>query len=233
MIFLWGILVVATVGMLMARVRTVSRQTATFLYTLIMTCAVCALIVLRAPLLDEHMVTQLRLLCAPQQQGDTHRSHAEAMGAAGEEDRHQNITEEGMFAVVSVVDGDTVKVQMDDRRETVRIIGINALESVDPRRAVECFGTEASKRATTLLSEKMVILERDKTQADRDRYNRLLRHVRLSDGRQFGEVMIAEGYAYEYTYGTAYAYQQQYRAAQQEAQMAQRGLWAPDVCAEH
>ncbi len=64
MIFLWGILVVATVGMLMARVRTVSRQTATFLYTLIMTCAVCALIVLRAPLLDEHMVTQLRLLCA-------------------------------------------------------------------------------------------------------------------------------------------------------------------------
>ena len=174
------------------------------------------------------MLAQLRLLCAPQP-----NVMQVSTANTATDNAHSALVVEGLFAVTDIVDGDTIKVHAGERRETVRIIGINTPESVDPRRAVECFGAEASARAAALLSEATVILERDTTQADRDRYGRLLRHVRLADGRQFGAVMIVEGFAYEYTYNAVHAYQQAYRAAQKEARAAQRGLWAPDACVEN
>jgi micrococcal nuclease len=133
--------------------------------------------------------------------------------------------------VTRVVDGDTIDVRLDGREERVRLIGINTPESVDPRRPVECFGQEASAYAKALLSGQTVALEADSSQADRDQYGRLLRYVWLDDGRLFNQVMIAEGYAYEYTYDLPYKYQALFRAAQQAAQAAGRGLWSPQTCA--
>ena len=123
---------------------------------------------------------------------------------------------EGPHAVDRVVDGDTVRVDMPDS-VPVRLIGINTPETVDPRRPVECFGQEASDHAHDLLDGEDVYLERDPTQGDTDRYGRVLAYVWLPDGRLFNEVMIADGYAYEYTYDVPYKYQERFDAAEADA----------------
>jgi micrococcal nuclease len=132
--------------------------------------------------------------------------------------------------VVRVTDGDTVTVDIDGKNETIRIIGINTPETVDPRKPVECFGKEASDRSHALLEGQVVTLEADVTQGERDKYNRLLRYVFLPDGADFGLKMIQEGLAYEYTYSTPYTYQSAYKDAQSQAEANKRGLWADDAC---
>lgn len=136
-----------------------------------------------------------------------------------------------LYQVVSVTDGDTLKVTINSKTETVRVIGINTPETVDPRKPVECFGKQASDRAKQILTGQKVSLEADPSQSDRDRYGRLLRYIFLENGTDYGLAMIKDGYAQEYTYQTPHKYQLQYRMAQQEAQQAQRGLWAEDACA--
>src|SRR3989344_1151435 len=58
------------------------------------------------------------------------------------------------YAVVKVVDGDTVDLSINGKVERVRLIGMNTPETVDPRKPVECFGKEASNRAKELLTGK-------------------------------------------------------------------------------
>ena len=53
----------------------------------------------------------------------------------------------GEYAVVKVVDGDTVDLNINDKVERIRLIGMNTPETVDPRKPVECFGKEASNRS--------------------------------------------------------------------------------------
>ncbi len=134
------------------------------------------------------------------------------------------------YAVTKVIDGDTIEVSIDGKIERIRQIGINTPETVDPRSPVECFGIEASNQAKKLLSGKSVALETDSTQGERDKYNRLLRYVFLVDGTNFGEKMIRDGFAHEYTYSTPYKYQALYKAAQAETKTAKRGLWADGAC---
>lgn len=132
--------------------------------------------------------------------------------------------------VVEVVDGDTIKVSLAGKTETVRVIGIDTPEVVDPREPVQCFGREASAKAKELLSGQQVRLVSDPTQGDRDKYNRLLRYVDLADGTDFGLWMVANGYAHEYTYNIPYQRQAQYKAAYREAREKSLGFWAPETC---
>lgn len=134
------------------------------------------------------------------------------------------------YRVVSVTDGDTFKVNIAGKTETLRLIGINTPETVDPRKPVECFGKEASNRAKQLLIGKKVRLEGDSTQDERDKYGRLLCYAWLEDGTFFNKVMISEGYAYEYTYDSPYKYQTEFKQAQVEAKNNKLGLWADGVC---
>ncbi len=133
--------------------------------------------------------------------------------------------------VVRVVDGDTVDVEVAGRRERIRLIGLNTPETKDPRRPVQCFGREASARAKALLPVGAAVqFEADPSQGERDRYGRLLRYIVLADGRNVAEVMIAEGYGFEYTYRLPYRDQDRFRAAQREARAGGRGLWRPGAC---
>jgi endonuclease YncB( thermonuclease family) len=135
-------------------------------------------------------------------------------------------------SVVRVVDGDTVDVQFDDgTNDRLRLIGIDAPEVVDPRKPVRCFGREASMHAYELLDGQTVSIEKDPSQGERDLYGRLLAYVWLPDGRNLGEVMIADGFAHEYTYDLPYAYRDSFKAAQDSAITNQVGLWSPATCA--
>lgn len=136
----------------------------------------------------------------------------------------------GFYPVVRVVDGDTIVVHVDGVDEKIRLIGVNTPETVDPRKTVECFGKEASAFTKKLLENKSVRLERDSTQDNRDKYKRLLRYVFFEDGALFNRELIAEGYAYEYTYKIPYTHQTEFKSAQHDAEQNKRGLWAPDVC---
>src|SRR3989338_2802421 len=57
-----------------------------------------------------------------------------------------------LYSVVSVVDGDTVKLSIDGTTQTIRLIGLDTPETVDPRKPVQCFGKEASNKAKELLA---------------------------------------------------------------------------------
>jgi endonuclease YncB( thermonuclease family) len=133
-------------------------------------------------------------------------------------------------SVVRVIDGDTVDVSLGVETVRLRLIGIDTPETKDPRKPVECFGREATQKAEELLNNQTVLLEADPSQDDRDIYGRLLRYIWLSDSRLFNQEMIAQGYAFEYTYGLPYKYQAEFQQAQRQAREQQRGLWSPDTC---
>ena len=134
--------------------------------------------------------------------------------------------------VKQVIDGDTFKVNIAGKVESLRMIGIDTPETVDPRKPVQCFGVEASNKAKLLLTGKKVSLEVDPSQGERDKYDRLLRYAYLEDGTFFNKVMISDGYAHEYTYGTPYKYQVEFKQAEADARNGKRGLWADNACAE-
>ncbi len=135
------------------------------------------------------------------------------------------------FMVDHVVDGDTFAVLVNGKKETIRLIGIDTPEVVDPRKPVQCFGKEASNKAKELLTGKKVTLTNDPTQGERDKYKRLLRYAFLEDGTNFNAYMIREGYAHEYTYqSNPYKFQTEFKTAEIYARENKRGLWADGVC---
>lgn len=126
--------------------------------------------------------------------------------------------------VARVVDGDTIKL---DDGQTVRLIGIDTPETVDPRRPVGCFGKEASKKAKELLEGKIVILQKDVS--DTDKYGRLLRLVFLPlDNQQLlfvNDYLVREGYAKVYTFPPDVKYNEQFLQGERNAQEFKKGLW--------
>lgn len=141
-----------------------------------------------------------------------------------------------LYQVERVVDGDTIAVDVDGQEVTVRFIGMNTPETVDPRRPVQCFGKQASAEMKRILTSTTtselvsVRLETDPTQGTTDRYGRLLAYVILEDGTLLNQLMIAEGYAYEYTYNIPYKYQKEFKKAEVDARTMKKGLWDTSIC---
>lgn len=125
-------------------------------------------------------------------------------------------------AVTRVVDGDTIRVQIDSDEYRVRYIGIDTPETVDPRRPVGCFGKEASERNRQLVEGKTVGLEKDVSETDS--FDRLLRYVWIED-RMVNATLVEEGYALASTYPPDVRYSGRFAALQREAGEATRGLW--------
>ena len=73
--------------------------------------------------------------------------------------------------IVEVIDGDTVKAQLADNspKSTVRLIGIDTPESVQPGTPVECLAEEAGENLSALLEGKAVTLTTDPPRS-RDRF---------------------------------------------------------------
>lgn len=133
--------------------------------------------------------------------------------------------------VIRIVDGDTIEILVNDKREKIRVIGVDSPETVDPRKEVECFGQKAAEFSKNKLEEQRVWLEKDESQGDRDRYGRLLRYVWIDEKEiDFGKLLIASGFAYEYTYNKEYKYQKEYQTTQKEAEDNKMGLWADGIC---
>lgn len=102
----------------------------------------------------------------------------------------------GASAIVKeVVDGDTVIVEVADRTERVRLIGIDTPEVTGGFLPAECYGDEASEFTRSLVPVGTEVrLTRDAEA--RDRYDRLLAYVhRAGDGLFVNLEIAANGYA--------------------------------------
>ncbi len=125
--------------------------------------------------------------------------------------------------VERVVDGDTIVVT---GRRHVRLIGVDAPETVDPRRAVGCFGKEASTFLKSLLPEATAVrLVGDVEQEDR--FGRTLAYVyRLADGLFVNAELLRQGYADVLTISPNVAHADEFVAIARDARSASQGLWA-------
>src|SRR3989344_8068933 len=81
------------------------------------------------------------------------------------------------YAVSKVIDGDTISIMKDGKAVTLRLIGLDTPETVDPRKPVQCFGKAASDKAKELLAGTNVRLEFDASQGLLDKYGRTLAYV--------------------------------------------------------
>lgn len=127
--------------------------------------------------------------------------------------------------IVSVIDGDTVEIELDGRAYRVRLLGIDTPESVHPEVPEQCYGKEASEALAQLLpSGTVVSIERD-VEAH-DHYGRLLLYLtRQSDGLFINLWLVREGLAEAVFYAPNLHYRPVLQRARQQARVEGRGLW--------
>jgi micrococcal nuclease len=132
-----------------------------------------------------------------------------------------------LFPVLKVIDGDTIVVNVRGNKETVRLLGIDTPESVDPRKPIQCFSHEATEKMKELVSGETVMLIDDPTQGNRDKYHRLLRYIYLPDAKHTfinGE-MIKQGYAVSYRHYRTLQYDK-FNRLEDHARENGLGLWS-------
>lgn len=148
-----------------------------------------------------------------------------AVGCGAPADRTSPPGRADLAVVVEVVDGDTVELTLGGRRERVRLLGIDAPESVHPTLPVQCFGPEASRGLTDLLPPGSTVrVERDLEL--RDRYDRLLLYLfRDGDDLFVNRWLVHNGLADTSFYDPNTARAPELLAARAEARSGAVGLW--------
>ena len=121
-----------------------------------------------------------------------------------------------------MIDGDTIRVSLDGRDTTVRIIGIDTPEKNGPYTEEECFGPQASTYTERAMDGATVSLEFDTDRTDR--YDRTLAYVWI-DGELFEEGILRDGYAVLLTVPPNVKYVERLTAAQAAARASGAGLW--------
>jgi micrococcal nuclease len=119
--------------------------------------------------------------------------------------------------VVSVHDGDTITVQLSDRREKIRLIGSDA-----PEIGQAPWGEQSRDALKALVNGRQVTLETDV--AVRDPYGQLLAYVYV-DSLFINTEMVRQGQALLHIVPPNVAHVEEYRKAQEEARQAGRGVW--------
>ena len=123
------------------------------------------------------------------------------------------------------VDGDTIKVKIDNKEYTVRMLAIDTPESVHPEKKVEYYGKEASEYTCNIVSNaKKIELEYDSGSDKTDKYDRLLAWV-IVDGELLQDKLVSLGYAkVAYLYGD-YKYTSLLEEHQELASAKNLGIW--------
>jgi micrococcal nuclease len=127
------------------------------------------------------------------------------------------------YEVARAVDGDTILLA---NRARVRLIGVDAPESVKPNHPVEPWGPEASSFTRQFVSGGRVRLEFDQERLDQ--YGRFLAYVWVGD-RLLNEELVRAGLArVEFNYHYRSAMKTRFRRAQDEARAAGLGIWSDE-----
>ncbi len=137
---------------------------------------------------------------------------------AGEGDLPSSLT----GRVVRAVDGDTLEVALGERREDVRLIGVDTPETVKPGTPVQCFGPQASAFTHRVADHRRVRLELGVER--RDVYGRLLAYVRVGP-RFLNAMLLRRGLARTLTIPPNDRLAPRFRRIELGAGRAGRGLW--------
>ncbi|MEC1430226.1 endonuclease YncB [Bacillus subtilis] len=123
------------------------------------------------------------------------------------------------------IDGDTIKVIYNGKKDTVRYLLVDTPETKKPNSCVQPYGEDASKRNKELVNSGKLQLEFDKGDR-RDKYGRLLAYVYV-DGKSVQETLLKEGLArVAYVYEPNTKYIDQFRLDEQEAKSDQLSIWS-------
>ncbi|MED0702616.1 MULTISPECIES: thermonuclease family protein [Aeribacillus] len=126
--------------------------------------------------------------------------------------------------VIDVVDGDTMKVIVNNKKETIRLLLVDTPESVHPTKPVQPFAIEASNFAKEMLSDKKVELELGVR--ERDKYGRLLVYLYIN-GQMFNEMLLENGLArVAYVHQPNTKYVDRFLDVQKKAQQKEIGIWS-------
>ena len=93
------------------------------------------------------------------------------------------------YPVQRIADGDTVVLQTIG---TVRLIGVDTPETVDPREPVQRFGRESAAFLRKMLDGQSVRVEYDQQRLDK--YRRTLAYLYLPDGTFVNLEIVRQGY---------------------------------------
>jgi micrococcal nuclease len=131
------------------------------------------------------------------------------------------------FPVAKIIDGDTIDLAIPDgtyQTTRVRLLGVDTPETKNPNTGVMYFGPEASEFTRKLCENQRVTVLLDTVAEQRDRYGRILAHVRLPDGSILGQQLIAEGYGYA-DLRFEHSFYDTYAQLQEQAIREKKGLW--------
>lgn len=146
------------------------------------------------------------------------------------------------YTIVSVVDGDTIKVKDGKNQEyTVRMISIDTPESVHPKKEKNTKeGIIASNFTKSILTKDLVI-ELEKDVSNTDKYGRMLSYVWYQEpikdkngkliktiDKMFNVKILEEGYATVVSYPPDIKYLDKFIIIQQTAQKNKKGFWNMD-----
>lgn len=134
------------------------------------------------------------------------------------------INQPGLYTIDHFIDGDTIAVEMNGQPETIRMIGIDTPETHRPNTPVQCYGPAAAAYTKNRIGNQRIRLVSDSLGTNRDRYNRLLRYVYLTDGTNLNQELVAKGYAFAYL-SFPFTKSDEFAAAQANAKDGGTGLW--------
>ena len=133
------------------------------------------------------------------------------------------------FTVSYVVDGDTLDLNVADdinqkKHTRVRLLGIDTPETKKPNSPIMYFGQDAFKKTKQLTLDKVVTVILDPLSKSRDRYGRLLCHIKLSDDTFLSQVLIEQGYCYVDP-RFPHSFYRKYEKLGRQARRKKIGLW--------
>ena len=117
--------------------------------------------------------------------------------------------------VVRIADGDTFTLLVNKQQYRIRMYGIDAPETTDG----QPYSKKSKEYLSSMIAGKKVSVEVKET----DRYGRYLGVVGTPEVKDVNLEMIRAGMAWHYNY---YDKTPAYKAAEQQARKARKGLWA-------
>ena len=126
------------------------------------------------------------------------------------------------------VDGDTIKVMLDNKKTTVRFLAIDTPETVHPTKGEEPYGKEASNyTCDKVKNAKKLELEYDEGSTKTDKYSRALAWVFVDDNL-LQKDLVSLGYAkVAYLYGD-YKYTDELKEIEKTAKSKKLGVWSEE-----
>ena len=140
-------------------------------------------------------------------------------------------------AITKIVDGDTVYCTNEDDIQKVRLIGIDAPESIintkaykDSKRTGQAIETikKMGEKSKEFVISRVPIGTRVELEFDiqvKDRYRRTLAYIYLPDGTMLNNLIVKEGYAQVATYPPNIKYQSLFMKSQKKAKLHKLGIW--------